>query len=299
MPDHENKLIHACQPVEQRNLWWVLILSFLYFIAELVGGYLSDSLALLADASHMFIDIAAIGLSLFAIWISQKPADERRTYGYHRAEILIALINGAVLIAIALGIFIKALERIQNPVSIRANLMLWVATGGLIVNCIGLWLTREGKRRSLNMRAVWLHILSDLVGSVSAVAAAISIVLWNSHIVDPWVSILMSGLILYGAWKLVIESVNVLLESVPEGLNIIELRDRLRQVTGVEDIHDLHVWLLSSGIPTLSAHVKLTPTADSAKVLKLLTELLNQCYQIDHVTLQLEPPSYEHQTMHV
>ncbi len=284
---------------DRRNLWWVLSLSILYFAAELVGSWFSGSLALLADAGHMLIDVAAIGLSLFALWIARKPADEQKTYGYHRVEILIALVNGATLIAISFWIFFEAWGRLREPVVVRGELMFWVALGGLVVNGIGLGLTHRSRGSSLNMRGVWLHILSDFVGSLSAVIAAVSIWKWNWTTVDPAVSVLLGMLILFGAWKLVLQSVNVLLEGVPEGIELAELRECLARVSGVEEIHDLHVWMLSSGLPSLSAHIRLEASAESAEVLKLLTQLLKDRYHIEHVTLQLEPPAYQHKTIHV
>ncbi len=267
-------------------------------ILEFVAGILSGALVLIADAGHMAIDVAASFLGLFALWIAQRPPTEQKTYGYYRAEILAALVNGAALVAASIWIFLEAWNRIRTPEVIQSELMTIIATGGLIVNLIGLAIVHRGRKESLNLRGVWLHLLSDTLGSISAVLAGI--LCWNYgwYLADPIMSVGVAVLILHGSWKLLSEVVNVLLEGVPRGVQLANVRMEIERIQGVQEVHDLHIWTVTSGIHALSAHVKVKETASYSAVLSKVTEFLKQRYQIDHVTLQLEPLTYSHKELH-
>lgn len=288
----------SCRPKNLSRLFFVLLLSSSYFVAEVVGGILSGSLALLADAGHMAIDVAAIALGLFAIWISQRPPTDEKSFGYYRAEILAALVNGAALVAISVWIIYEAILRIGHPTEVHGGMLTLVASGGLVVNLIALVLTHESRKSNLNMRGVWLHIASDTLGSVSAMLAGFLIWRFEWYLADPIISVMIALLILYGSWKLLSESVNVLLEGVPKELNLADIRTGLESLESIKDVHDLHVWCVTSGVHALSAHIRVEDGVDSGKVLEAVTGFLRERYQIDHSTIQLEPPSFTHQTLH-
>lgn len=291
--DHSHQHHHR-HASNKRNLWWVLILSASYMIAEILGGIASGSLALLADAGHMAIDTAAVALSLFAIWVAQKPPTPEKTFGYYRAEILAALVNGALLVAVAFGILIEAFHRLSSPVEVHGQLMVLVGAGGFVVNLIGLRLTHGGSEHSLNVRGVWLHLIADLLGSVAAATAGLLIWKFGWLRADPIISFALGALILVGSFRLLSECVNVLLEGAPRGTDLRAIKAHIEGMKGVRDIHDLHVWTVSSGVVALSAHVRLHENVDSAVVLEAITEMLHHQYEISHATLQLEPPSFEH-----
>lgn len=275
-----------------RPLIWVLVLSGTYMIAEVIGGFLSGSLALLADAGHMAIDTASIALSLFAFWIAKRPATHGKTYGYYRAEILAALINGATLFAVSIWICYEAWERFYMARTIRGELMTGIAAGGLVVNLIGLLLIHKHGGHNLNTRGVWLHLLTDTLGSVSAIIAGFLVWKLNWMWADPIISILIAVFILFGAWRLVRECVDVLLEGVPKGVEIQEIKMNLENIDGVREVHDLHVWTMTSGLPILSVHLALREATHPTKVLQAATEVLVKKFKIDHVTVQVEPWDY-------
>jgi len=298
---HDHPLSHPAtsSPRNKRELWWVLLLCSSYMIAEIVGGLISHSLALLADAGHMAIDTAAIGLSLFASWIAQKPATDEKTYGYYRAEILAALLNGATLVAISIGIFIESWRRLNHPPEIQGQVMIVVAIGGLVVNLIGLYLMHRRSHENLNMHGVWLHLLTDTLGSLAAIVAAFLIWHFGWNLADPIISMAISALILFGSWKLLSECVNVLLEGVPKGMDVGQIKQGIEALEGVQGVHDLHVWTVTSGVPALSAHVRVMERVDHGVVLQSVTALLRDRHHIEHVTLQLEPPTFTHPDSHL
>lgn len=280
----------------QRALWWVLFLSGTYLVAEVVGAYWSGSLTLLADAGHMAIDTGAIALGLFAIWIAQRPATDRNTFGYYRAEILAALVNAVALVVISGFIINEAVERLSSPPEVAGGLMTGVATGGLIVNLIALYVTHSGVHHSLNLRGVWLHILGDTLGSVGAIVAGI-LVWWKGwYLADPIISLALALFILVGAFRLLGDCVNVLLEAAPRGMDTVRLAEGIASQEGVIDVHDLHVWTLTSGFVSLSAHVCITERVEPGGVLRNLTAYIQKEHGIKHVTLQLEPPDFRHRS---
>ncbi|MEX2140315.1 MAG: cation diffusion facilitator family transporter [Pirellulales bacterium] len=278
---------------DRQRLAIVLILVTVYMLAEFIGGVLTNSLALVADAGHMLSDAAALALSLFALWIAERPANPRRTYGYYRAEILAALVNGATLIAIAILIFVEAYRRFAEPPEVMGGAMMAIAGGGLAINAIGLWLLHSSQSGSLNLRAAWLHLLGDALGSVGAIAAGLLIWGFGWYWADPLASVLIGALVLYSSWSLVKESVAVLMESTPKNLDVDCIRDAVVNLDGVEDVHALHVWSITSGLDSLSAHVVVTDGEEHAVVLGRVRQLLHDRFDIDHITIQIEPAGFE------
>ncbi len=300
MHDHSHSHSHShSHPHEnnQKKLWWVLLLTIGYMFAEIVGGIYSGSLALIADAGHMAIDGASIALSLFATWVAKRPPTSAKTFGYHRAEILAATVNGATLFALSLWICYEAWTRLHSEYEVKGTMMTVVAVGGLLVNLVCLKVL-HGDHDHVNIKSVRLHILTDLLGSIAAIGAGFLVWQWGWTKADPILSAVISILIIYGAWKLLSECFNILLEGVPAGLSLDEIRQSIKNHENVEDLHDLHVWTVTSGVPSLSAHVVIKETANSAQVLKELENLLREKFKIEHVTLQLEPSQFHKHSDH-
>ncbi|RPJ60676.1 MAG: cation transporter [Acidobacteria bacterium] len=274
----------------RRSLTLVLILVALYMVAEIAGGLLTNSLALLADAGHMFSDVAALGLALFAIWFAARPAPRHRTFGYYRAEILAALANGATLVAMAVFILVEGWGRLQDPPEVRGGLMVVIAVGGLVVNLAALRILHAGRNESLNVRGVWLHVLTDLLGSVQAIAAGALILAFGWWWADPVASLLIGLLVLYSAWGVVSASVSVLMESAPAHIDVDAVRDGLRDLPGVAEIHHLHVWSITSGMTALSVHLVPSPGTEGAwdTLLARTQGLLRERFNIGHTTIQIE-----------
>jgi len=277
----------------QRRLALTLVLVVIYMVAEIVGGLLTNSLALLADAGHMLSDAAALGLALFAIWFARRPPTPQHTYGYYRAEILAALINAATLVAVALYIFVAAIRRFASPPEVEGGLMLLIASGGLLVNLIGLWILRGGKDESLNIRGAWLHVLTDMFGSLQAMVAGALIWTLGWDWVDPLASILIGLLVTYSGWDLLKQSVSVLMESAPASIDVDEVRDAIISVPEVDGVHDLHIWTITSGLVALSAHVVTREDVATGPLLQKLRELLEDRFGIGHITIQIEPEGFE------
>lgn len=274
-----------------RRLGIVLALTAAYTVAEVIGGVLSNSLALLADAGHMLTDSLALLLALLAAWTARRPPDRSRTYGYQRVEILAALFNGVALVVIAVFIFNEAWGRLSRPPQVEVALMAAVAAGGLVVNLLGAWIL-AGSRHGLNVRAAYLHVLGDLLGSVGALSAAAAIGLFGWHWADPAAGVAIGLIIVFSAVRLVLESVNVLLEGAPAHLNTGEVRASLVGIAGVADVHDLHLWSLGGRQALLTAHLVLDHSEPAERVLRAASAELSSRFGIEHATLQLEPPDY-------
>jgi cobalt-zinc-cadmium efflux system protein len=270
-----------------RKLRLALALTASFLVAEVVGGILSNSLALLADAGHMLTDVAALGLSLFVAWFSRQKGNPQKTYGYLRWEILAAFINGTALLLISAWILWEALLRLQAPEPIASGLMLGVATGGLLVNLAAAWILHPTSGDSLNVRGAYLHVLGDLLGSVGTIAAALVLRFTGWAAADPIASIIVTALILRGAWSLVRESVDVLLESTPSHISLGSIRKQLEAIPGVESVHDLHVWTVTSGVIAMSAHAIVREPDRHQHVLEHLHDAM-RLFGIEHVTVQLE-----------
>jgi cobalt-zinc-cadmium efflux system protein len=256
-------------------------------IVEAVGGWIAGSLALLADAGHMLTDVGALTLSLLTAWIAQRPPDDSKTYGYLRWEILAALVNGAALFGIAAWVVVEAVQRIQDPQPVRTGLFLAIASAGLLVNLASLAVLHSSREGSLNVRGAYLHVLGDTLGSVGAVAAAGIIALTGWTPADPIVSILLSILILVGAARLLRESTDILLESVPRHVSMAEVQRRMLGVPGVAAVHDLHVWTVTSGMIAMSGHAVVPDLEAHPGVLDGIRAEMS-LMGIGHVTIQLE-----------
>ncbi|HEX7024709.1 MAG TPA: cation diffusion facilitator family transporter [Gemmatimonadales bacterium] len=270
-----------------RRLLAVLIVTALFMVVEAVAGWVSGALALLADAGHMLTDVGALGLSLVTAMLARRPADPRRTYGYVRFEILAALVNGALLFGLAAWVVVEALGRIRHPEPIRAGIFLVVAATGLVVNLSALWMLHGVRHGSLNVRGAYLHVMGDALGSVGALAAAVIIMLTGWTVADPIVSILLSLLILVGAWRLLRESTDVLLEAVPSHISLSEVEESMRRVSGVRAVHDLHVWTVTSGVVAMSGHAVVPELETHPVALANLKRVLT-ALGIGHATIQLE-----------
>ncbi len=288
----DNREPRATADSDRRRLLIVLGVTSVYFVTELVGGYLTGSLALLSDAVHMLTDIAALCLGLLTLWISTRPASSAKTYGYLRAEILGALLNGLFLWLLVVFIWIEAAGRLRNPRPVSGLGVMAVAIVGIGVNAFSAWMTSTdapgGPRRGMAIRAVFVHVISDLIGSVGVLASGALTYFTGWMQADPAVSILIGGLVLYGSWGLVREGVDVLMESVPSHIDLDQMRNDLLAVSGTLEVHDLHVWCLTTRQIALSAHAVVAPDADRDRVLAEMCHLLQTKFDIHHLTLQLE-----------
>jgi cobalt-zinc-cadmium efflux system protein len=269
------------------RLWVVLGLTVVTFVAEVVGSWYSGSLALLADAGHLLTDGGAVALTILTAWLASRPASARRTYGHLRWEILGALINGAVLLALSAWIVFEAIARFRSPVQVESRILLLVAVAGLVSNGVSLWLLSRDKEGSLNLRGAYLHVLGDLLGSVGVIAAGLVIYFTGWEIADPLISVVLALLIVNGAWRLVRESTEVLLEGVPRHIALEEVERRMLGVAGVSGVHDLHVWTVTSGMVAMSGHAVVPALADHPRVLEALQRAVSGS-GIAHATIQLE-----------
>jgi cobalt-zinc-cadmium efflux system protein len=286
---------------DQRRLVTVLIVTSIYFLTELAGGYVSGSLALLSDAVHMLTDVAALVLSLLTLWISTRPASSAKTYGYLRAEILGALLNGLFLWLLVVFIWFEAFERLRNPRHVAGLTVMGIALIGIGVNTFSAWMTMQGApaKRGMAVRAVFVHVISDLIGTIGVLASGALDYFTGWAQADPAVSIFIGCLVLYASWGLVREGVDILMESVPSHVDLDEMRNDLLAVAGTEEVHDLHVWCLSTRQFALSAHAVVTADADRDRVLAEMCHLLQNKFNIHHLTLQLERDNRrEHEPEH-
>lgn len=279
----------------RRALTLALAITASFLVVEAAGGWLTGSLALVADAGHMLTDVAALALSLFAIAVAVRPATHARTYGWKRVEILAAALNGIGLIAIAIYIGWEAIARLDRPEEIESVPMLAVAVAGLICNLVAMRLLRSGRGESLNMRGAYLHVLGDLLGSVGAIIAALVILTTGWTRADPLISLGISVLIVVSAWRLLKESADVLLESTPAGLDVGAMEAAITRIPGVQCVHDVHVWTVTSGFPAMSAHISIADQRDYDRVMVAAHQIVRGEFHIEHSTLQLETPDLEAQ----
>lgn len=296
-PDHDHAHDHAhphghahdhSRMLGRRGLLFVLALTGTFMVAELVGGLVSRSLALMADAAHMLTDVASLALSLFALWFARRPATPDKTFGYVRIEILAALVNGAALLVIAGFIGWEAYQRLSRPVPIQTGVMLVVAAAGLLANIVSAIILHRSAGESLNVRGAYLHVIGDLMGSAGAVLAALVIMATGWLAADPILSFLVALLIVFSAWKLLRESVDVLLEAVPPHIDLVEVRAAIDDIPGVDDVHDLHVWTVTSGFLAMSGHAVVRPGADQQAILEEIHHRMRERFGIRHATIQLE-----------
>ncbi len=278
---------------ETRRLVLVIGITGVFMVAEVVGGILADSLALLADAGHMFTDVGALALSLVAMRFAQRPPSPEKTYGYVRLEILAALVNGAALLVMAGFICWEAWQRFQEPHAVDAPIMLAVATVGLGVNVAGAFLLHSHADENLNLRGAYLHVIGDLLGSIGAISAGLIILFTGWMPADPLISVFIALLILVSAWRLVREATDVLLEAAPSHIDVEDVLADLREISDLHDVHDLHVWTLTSGFVALSGHGVIDDPRHQRRVLDEIQGRMAN-HGIQHVTFQLEPrPLYQ------
>ena len=294
---HEHGL-HGPRPSVTRALQIALGLTLALMVAEVVGGLLSNSLALLADAGHMLTDAGALGLSLFVAWMCRQPSRPEKTYGYLRWEILAALLNGATLLLISFWIVWEAVRRFSTPEPVAGGLMLIFAAVGLVVNVIAVYILHGVNRESLNVRGAYLHVLGDLLASVGTIVSAVLVRTTGWIVADPIASLLSTALIIGSAWRLVREAVDVLLEAAPPHIALEAVRSRLQSIPGVESVHDLHVWTVTSGVVAMSAHAIVRQPEHHQDVLERAHDLLQEM-GIHHVTVQLERREMYERELHL
>ncbi|MBA4062559.1 MAG: cation transporter [Isosphaera sp.] len=275
----------------RRALWVVFGLTFTYFLVEVVGGLVTNSLALLADAAHMLTDVGGLGLALFAAWMSQKPATPQRTYGYYRVEILAALTNAVVLFLMAFFILYEAYRRFREPPEVASLPMLAVASVGLVVNLIGIAMLRKASGESLNMQGAYLEVVGDLLGSVGVLVAGVVMLTTGWYYADPLFGVGIGLFILPRTWGLMKQAVNVLLEATPAHINLAEVEKAILGIEGVASVHDLHVWTITSGIDSLSVHVVLAEGVGSSVadgMAERVSAVIKEKFGVAHTTLQVE-----------
>ena len=279
---------HSAAGKNKKRLAIVLGLTTAYLVAEVIGGLLTHSLALLADAGHMLTDVAGLVLALLAIRFAERPATPERTYGYYRIEILAALVNAVVLIGISLYILYEAYERFRNPPEVQSGGMLAVALVGLVVNIAGIYLLKSASEESLNMKGAYFEVLSDMLTSIGVIAAGIIMLTTGWYYADPIISAGIGVFILPRTWMLLRDAVGVLLEGTPHDVNLAALRESIRTVEGVADVHDLHVWSLTSGINAMSVHAVLADHSLHDEVLAAVQKKVTSEFKIAHATVQVE-----------
>ena len=287
--DHGHDHGRATLPDSERRVFWAMVLTGGFMGIEVVGGLVSGSLALLADAGHMLTDFAALGLAWFAFRVARRPPDRRRSYGYHRIQVLAAFVNGMVLVAVVGWILVEAVRRLFAPVEVLGGVMLAVAVGGLLVNVVAFALLHGGDRDNINLRAAAIHVLGDLLGSAAAILAAGVILGTGWMPIDPLLSALVGLLILRSSWLIIRKSAHILLEGTPDWLDVERLRsDLVAAVPGVEDVHHVHVWSLTTEHPLITLHAVLGPGGDPEASLAAIKAHIKDKVGIDHATVQIE-----------
>jgi len=286
MTGHDNH--HAHRIEDRRRLIAVLALTTTLLVVEAVGGWLTNSLALLSDAAHMLTDVAALALGLFAIWFAMRPPTPKNTYGFYRAEILAALANSVTLIIIAAVIFYEAYRRFLDPPEVNSLPMLIVAAVGLAANVAGVVILSRGHLENLNVRGVLLHVIGDALASLGVIGAGVVMLTTGWYYADPIISALIGCLILYSAWRLVAASVAVLLQGTPAGVDLDAVTAKMREVEGVENVCDVHIWTLTSGVHIMSGHVVIGDWSDAQRVLIEVRRLLQEHFGIDHCTIEVD-----------
>ena len=290
--DHTHHDHSHAPPVSQdneRRIFIAMLLTGGFMVAEIIGGLLSGSLALIADAGHMATDTAALALAWLAFRLSKRPADARRSYGYHRGEVLAAFVNGIAMIALVVWIFVEAIQRLFEPVEVLGGVMLWIAVGGLAVNCIAFWLLHTGSRDNLNVRGAAVHVAGDLLGSIAAIIAAGVIIRTGWTPIDPLLSMAVALLVLRSAWFITRQSAHILMEGAPQNLDPAAIgSDLLNTIEDLEDVHHIHIWCLTQERPLVTLHARIKDEADPDQMLKTISSRLLDRFQIEHVTVQIE-----------
>ncbi|MFL6181173.1 MAG: cation diffusion facilitator family transporter [Actinomycetes bacterium] len=300
---HSHGTLASAGMLHRRRLVVVLLITAAVVVVQVVGGIVTDSLALLADAGHMFTDVAGVSLALIAVSFAARPATTDRTFGYYRVEILAAVVNAMLLIAVAVFIFSQAWQRWSDPPDVDGGLMLVFAVVGLAANLGGLLVLKGGAKESLNVRGAYLEVMGDTLGSAAVIVAAVIIALTGWTRVDVIASVLVALMILPRTWLLLREAIDVLLEATPRGVDMTEVRRHILEVDGVLDAHDLHAWTITSGLPVLSVHVVVEDAVlndqGGARVLDRLGECLGEHVDVEPCTFQLEPVGHIDHEAHV
>jgi cobalt-zinc-cadmium efflux system protein len=274
---------------DSRLMLIVLAINIVMLVAGVVGGLVFDSLALLADAGHVLADVGAIALALFAAWIAARPTSPQRTFGFRRTEIFAALINGVTLVAVSVFVFVEAIARLSNPPDVEGAGVLIVGLFGLLGNGVATWLLMRGDRTNLNLEGVLRHSAADALGSLGVILAGLIVVTTGWNQADPLISIAIGVLILLGSWRLLREPFNVLMEAAPEGIDVEAVGQAICGVPGVREVHDLHVWTVTSGFPALAAHIRSDPSESADEVRERIEVVLHERFGLDHTTLQVVP----------
>lgn len=293
--------VHA-GAMSSKKMWVAVGLTFAFCVGEAAAGYFSNSLALMSDAGHNLADAVALALSAYALWISAKPPDNKRTFGYHRVGILAALVNALGLVVMAAIIFYEAMRRLRVPEPVKSGPMIWVALVAIVLNSVIGWWLHESAKGDLNIRSAYLHMVGDAAASFGVVVAGLIILLTGAYIADPIVSIIFAALVLWSSWGILTESVQVLLEATPSGMELEEVAAAIRGVSGVLDVHDLHVWTVSSGMVACSCHIRVAEqnVSSGQAILRNVAHTLEH-FNISHSTIQIEVEDcggHEHTARH-
>ncbi|MEJ8547711.1 cation diffusion facilitator family transporter [Brevibacillus borstelensis] len=292
---HDHSHHHHGKGASKRALGIALSIIAIFLVVEVIGGFITNSLALLSDAGHMLSDAMALLLSLLAFIVASRPPSAERTYGLHRFEILAALINGVTLVVISLVILWEAYQRLWNPPEVASGTMVVIATVGLFANITAaLVLMRGDYQNNVNVRSAFLHVLGDLLGSVGAIVGGLLMMSFGWYLADPLISIIVAVLIMFSAWRVTKESVNILMEAVPSRIDTRKIRERLEQIEGVQEVHDLHVWTVTSGFDSLTCHVTARDDLPSYPILNEAIRILHDDFGITHTTIQVENSSIRH-----
>jgi cobalt-zinc-cadmium efflux system protein len=274
---------------DSRRMRTVLLINLVMLAAGIAGGLVFDSLALLADAGHVLTDVAAIALALFASWLATRPSGPQRTFGFRRTEILAALVNGMTLVAVSVFIFIEAVMRLHDPPQVAGGGVLIVGALALAGNAFATWILMRGDRSNINLEGVLRHSAADALGSIGVIVAGLIVITTGWDQADPLVSIAIGVLILLGSWRLLREPFDVLMESAPEGIDVQEVGRAMCGVDGVREVHDLHVWTVTSGFPALAAHIRSDPRDSADEVRERVESVLHERFGLEHTTLQVVP----------
>ena len=298
---HEDHHHDHTREGNKKGLIIALSITTIIMLLEFVGGLITNSLALLADSGHMLSDASALALSLFAIWFANRPVSPNKTYGYYRFEILAALFNGVTLFAIAGFITWEAIERFSNPPTVASGTMMLIALIGLAANVLSAWaLMKKGDvKHNVNLRSAYLHVIGDAIGSVGAIIAGLVMLLFGWYIADPIISVVVALLILKSAWSVVKHTIHILMEGTPITVDQNEVKKSLTSIDGVKEVHDLHIWTITSGLDSLSCHVLIEDGQDSQLILQKAIHLIEEKFKIVHTTIQVETSSIHHGGMKV
>jgi cobalt-zinc-cadmium efflux system protein len=289
MSAHHHDHRHHHRSDDSRLMAIVLVINLVMLAAAVVGGLAFDSLALLADGGHVLADVGAIALALFAAWVASRPASPQRTFGFRRTEIIAALVNGVTLVAVSVFVFIEAISRLSNPPDVQGAGVLAIGAFGLAGNALATWMLMKGDRSNVNLEGVLRHSAADALGSLGVILAAVIVLTTRWDQADAVVSIAIGVLILLGSWRLVREPFNVLMEAAPEGIDVQDVGKAMCAVPGVREVHDLHVWTVTSGFAALSAHIRSDPSESADEVRERVEAVLHERFGLDHTTLQVVP----------